>query len=244
MMAITKQNIAAIVTIIVLNTLLYGNFVTTKAYALGAQEWEEIMRLPPEQQLEAIEKYQQESQEAFRNATIAGAQERQAEREQDRLAWPQQHQQAIQEMETALQQAEIDFNTIRQAGNETIAKELSNAQVQAAQAQDPQFKTFVDIWQSCMNSLLSLSNTTILPGQCTTPFIDANIRSCGIDQYDSNKCRLSSQMSVDFSQLSAGLVYSLERVTNLQEQLTELRSLTFFDVNGCLWYERDAGLCE
>jgi len=100
-MAITKQDIAAIVTIIVLNSLLYGNFVTTKAYALGGQEWNEIMRLPPEQQFEAIEKYRQESQEASRNANIADAQERQAEREQQRLAWPQQHQQAIQEMETA-----------------------------------------------------------------------------------------------------------------------------------------------
>ena len=121
MMAITKQDIAAIVTIIVLNSLLYGNLVTTKAYAQGAQEWEEIMRLPPEQQLEAIEKYQQESQEASRNATIAGAQERQAEREQDRLAWPQQHQQAIQEMETAIQQAKINLNTTRQGGNEPTA---------------------------------------------------------------------------------------------------------------------------
>lgn len=180
MMAITKQDIAAIVTIIVLNSLLYGNFVTTKAYALGGQEWNEIMRLPPEQQFEAIEKYRQESQEASRNANIADAQERQAEREQQRLAWPQQHQQAIQEMETAIQQAKIDLNTTRQGGDETIAKELGNPQVQAAQAQDPQFKTFVDIWQSCMNSLIS--DTTILPGQCTTPFFDANIRWCGIDQ--------------------------------------------------------------
>jgi hypothetical protein len=174
-------------------------------------------------------------------ANAAAAEERRAEREQARLAWPQQHQQAIQEMETAIQQAEIDFNATRQAGNESIAKELGNPQVQAAQAQDPQFKTFVDIWQSCMNSLMS--NTTILPGQCTTPFIDANIRWCGIDQYDSNKCTLSSQMSVDFSQLSAGLVYSLGRVTNLQAQLTELKSVTFFDVNGCIWYEKEAGLC-
>jgi hypothetical protein len=240
MMAITKHDIAAVVTIIVLNSLLYANFVTTTSYAQDTSFQGQQLEQAYQDLLES-ERQEEEIQQRMANASRALAEELRAEREQERLAWPQQHQQAIQEMEAAIQQAEIELNTTRQAGNETIANELGNPQVQAAQAQDPQFKTFVDIWQSCMNSLIS--DTTILPGQCTTPFFDANVRWCGIDQYDLNKCTLSSQMSVDFSELSAGLAYSQEQVTNLQAQLTELRSVMFFDANGCMWYEEEAGLC-
>ncbi len=191
MMAIAKQDILAIVTIIVLNSLLYANFVTTKAYAQDTSFYGEQMNQAYED-LQEAHRQEAEIKQRMSDANRAAAEERRAEREQERLTWPQQHQQAIQEMETAIQQAEIDLNTTRQAGNETIAKELGNPQVQAAQAQDPQFKTFVDIWQSCMSSLIS--NTAILPGQCTTPFIDANMRWCGIDQYDPNKCTLVSDV--------------------------------------------------
>jgi hypothetical protein len=243
MMAITKRDIAAVVTIVVLNSLLYANFVTTTAYAQDISFISNNLGLNlAQERLEEAERQLEETKRRMSEANLAAAEERRAEREQERLAWPQQHQQDIQEMEAAIQQAGINLTTTRQTGNQTIAKQLGNPQVQAAQAQDPQFKTFVDIWQSCMNSLIS--NTPILPGQCTTPFFDANMRWCGIDQYDPNKCTLSSQMSMDFSQLSAGLAYSQEQVTNLQAQLTELRSVTFFDVHGCMWYEEDAGLCD
>jgi hypothetical protein len=60
MMAITRQDIAVVVTIIiVLNSLLYANFVTTKAYAQhSGQEWQDLQSLPPEQQLETMERWQ------------------------------------------------------------------------------------------------------------------------------------------------------------------------------------------
>jgi hypothetical protein len=140
------------------------------------------------------------------------------DRQEARRLWEQQHQESIKEVETAL-------NVTREVVNETIAEDLSNPQVQAAQAQDPQFKTFVDIWHSCMNSLLmniSSSNSdawTILPSQCTTPFNDATNRWCGLDQYDPNKCALSSQMSVEFG-------YLLQQLMYFEARLAELRCMT------------------
>jgi hypothetical protein len=104
--------------------------------------------------------------------------------------------------------------------NETIAENLSNPQIQAAQAQDPQFKTFVDIWHSCMNSLLmNISSSNILPSQCMTPFNDATNTWCGLDQYDPNKCALSSQMSLEFG-------YLLQQLMYFEARLAELRCIT------------------
>jgi exonuclease VII large subunit len=166
----------------------------------------------------------------------------QAQREQERQAWPQEHQQMIQEKQAEVQEAQTGLNRTYQRGSELIAEELANAQVQAAMQQDPQFATFVSIWQSCMNS--ELSNTVTFGAECTTPFIDANTRWCGIEQHDQNKCTISSRMYAILSTLSYYLDQWKDRVSNLEAELEQVKSTTFHDIHGCRPFEEDQGLCD
>jgi hypothetical protein len=168
----------------------------------------------------------------------------QGQREQEKLAWPQEHQQMIQDKQAEVQEAQTGLNKTYQRGSELLAEELAKKEVQAAMQQDPQFATFVGIWQSCMNSEVSNITTISFGGECTTPFIDANNRWCGIDQYDQNKCTISSRMYAILSTLSYYLDLWKDHVSNLEAELEQVKSTTFYEIHGCMTQEEGAGLCE
>src|SRR5687768_17631221 len=97
MMAITKQDIPAVVTIIVLNSLLYANFVTTTAYAQEIRTVGDQLTQAYED-LQEAERKQREIEERVSNATFFDAEDR----EEARRLWEQQHQDSINEVATAL----------------------------------------------------------------------------------------------------------------------------------------------
>jgi hypothetical protein len=221
----------AAITIAVSDLQEQNLFGIQRAYALGASEWEAIESIvDPKQRLEAIEAYQREMKEVQHNAAVALNEELQAEREQQIQAWPQKHQQLIRDETAEVQEAQAGLNKVYQRGSELIAEELANATVQATMQQDSQFNTFVSIWQNCMNAELSKTPTTTIAtfgAECSTPFIDANSRWCGIEQYDQAKCSISSRMQLELITMRFYIGQWEQSLSDHESQLEEITSLSF-----------------
>jgi hypothetical protein len=78
--------------------------------------------------------------------------------------------------------------------NETISHQLRlNQTAQTLIAQDPQFKTFTEIWVNCLNHLGYL-NGTISEEQCNTTFDEGTNKWCGLEQYNIQKCEYASKL--------------------------------------------------
>ena len=73
-MAITKQGIPAVVTIIMLNSLLYANFITITAYAQMSFEGEQLQK--SYENLQEQERKQAEIEETVRNGSFFDAEDR------------------------------------------------------------------------------------------------------------------------------------------------------------------------
>jgi hypothetical protein len=78
--------------------------------------------------------------------------------------------------------------------NGTISQQIRlNQTAQTLIAQDPQFKTFTEIWVNCLNHLGYL-NGTISEEQCNTTFDEGTNKWCGLEQYDMQKCEYASNL--------------------------------------------------
>jgi hypothetical protein len=115
----------------------------------------------------------------------------------------------------------IDFESaIKNAGNLTdlvITDKLYNTtnanatEVQTLAAQDPQFKSFTEIWRNCMNDL-TRDNGTISPSQCQTSFDEATSKWCGIEAYDAKKCEHATDLVSAYNITSGALAILKSRV--------------------------------